>query len=508
MIEREELRRLRDQFEAGFTWETLQRQHPKERKGWRKKFEKFKKAHQPPEFWREFLETHKEGLAELHPQLRSWVEKAARDGGALRDLSKLAKDLTGRDHAFHHRIPLAFSGGKTLEEINAPSNLMLLPKAAHHAFDDAFYDRLSDWIERGQDVRLPVAKAGREAIPLYGELEALGEKKAELAALGMAKEAIAIKNPGRSAVLEQQFRKSYAEALAQAGDPAAKQEILTEKQAEANRRKELWRRARENPREPLGPRGLPVIEDVPTMGRVMGSAFGKAASLSSAASAYAEAGQAGEELRNGKVPEAARDGVEAAGAAANALAPAARVFLRTPGVGMVLKRLPVMGALAGFAEAGYDAYRAWRSLRTGDAPEAADRLRQAAWRAVGGAANLVLSGAGPWGMAGALAASALAEQQAARIEDWRRNRSPAKEAVPGGDPHGGISSAAAEGRGRERGEELCRFPYPAREEKRHKGALRPERPEEPEKEPGRPCRAGWGYVSGPRRPPPSRGPER
>jgi hypothetical protein len=227
-----EQERLREDFKNGFSWMSLQRGDPRDTKDYKMEFEAIRKSRRPPGFWQEFAKTNGEQLAELDPALRSWVETAAKEGGVPRELSRLAKARTGRDYDFHHRIPRAFSRKLTPEQVNAPSNLMLLSREAHAAFDHAFYGQMTNWTQPGQEVRLPMAGEGREAISFYRELQSLGKEGAELAALGMAKDTIPIKNPGRSGEFEKKLGKSYAEALAKAGDPTAKQQLLTEKQAE------------------------------------------------------------------------------------------------------------------------------------------------------------------------------------------------------------------------------------------------------------------------------------
>ncbi|MDD4932738.1 MAG: hypothetical protein PHO89_04645 [Methylacidiphilaceae bacterium] len=411
--------RLRDHFEKGFVWMTLQRQKSKEVEKHRNDFNKLRDSPQPPGFWQEFAKTNGEQLAELHPEIRSWVETAAKEGGVPRELSKLAGKLTGVECDFDHRIPLGFSGGLTEEQIHTPSNLMLLPVKAHHAFDAAFITRLSQpgWTQAGEKVRVPVPGEGREAIRFYQELEPLGKEGAELAALRLAKETVPSRNPGRFGEFEKKFGKSYAEKLAQAGDPIEKEKILEEGQAERKRRKELGKQAEENPRPPQGPRGLPLGEETPTMEKALGASFGKAASLSSVASAYPEAQAAFGEAREGKAAEALRDGASAGRDLAYAASPFV-AFFRQPGA-MLFKRLPLIGGVLSFGEAAYDGYRALRSQLSGNPREAGDWAKEGLWRAAGAAGNLALWSVPYVGLFAATGASVLAERRADDLQEER-----------------------------------------------------------------------------------------
>ncbi|CAB4244372.1 protein of unknown function [Methylacidimicrobium sp. AP8] len=136
------------------------------------------------------------------------------------------------------------------------------------------------------------------------------------------------------------------------------------------------------------------------------------------------------------------------GSAAYALTPAVALF-RTSAM-MVFKRLPVIGAVAGFAEAGYDAYQALRCApregRGSGRPAAAGSLAGS-----GSRGQLGPIGGRTMGMAGAFAVSALTEREAAGIE---RMSAMAKDGVEESGRIRGIEACGEEGRSRKGGEEV------------------------------------------------------
>ncbi|MDD4933934.1 MAG: hypothetical protein PHO89_10800, partial [Methylacidiphilaceae bacterium] len=459
---------------TGFEWAKLQRRDPgrvnREGEGEKEDFHKdLRNRRQTGRFWQELRDHQGDWLKEtgLLPQVERWARNP--EGQPHRDPFK---DPRGVPYAFHHRKPGSLCGTWENEQINHVANLIVIPARAHNAFDNALYNPVANILKPSETVWAPIVGQVEEAGSFYGRVEGeIRSLEEDLHPLAVEK---VKRNPKSRTDSPEAIREKAREmAVRDAGNLVSKAmqarelpEVAKKNPANRDLAQEA-RNARDGFKKLMAKTGkqfeewtgepwqhlLPGREGLlERAGAALRGVFGRGAAIESGIAAFQEGKETIGELRNGKFAEAGRDGLKAAGSAAYALTPA-MAFFRTPAM-MALKRLPVIGAVAGFAEAGYDGYRALGSRLAGKKEDAGFWASQALWRGAGAAGNLALSGMGPPGWVGALGVSWLAERQAANIEDSRRIRGMDKDQLRELYRNGGISSRGEGGRRQERGEEL------------------------------------------------------